>query len=219
VHLRDLGRAVKIAIGLANQKVKASHTFRGITVGRAESEVSEDSMEDGQRVRAVTRLVDEHYEFLYRFAMRLTGSGADAEDLVQQAFLTAHAKYDQLREPDKARAWLIVVVRNAFRKSLRRDRPQPLSTMADFPEPSQNGAGEPTIDTESVQAALSELAEEFRTPLILFYFEEFSYKQIAEVLEVPIGTVMSRLSRGKEHLRSRLRIHEQPEARRHPAAR
>ena len=176
-------------------------------------------MEDGQRVRAVTRLVDEHYEFLYRFAVRLTGSGADAEDLVQQAFLTAHTKYEQLREPEKARAWLIVVVRNAFRKSLRRDRPQPLSTMSDFPEPSQNGAGGPAIDSESVQAALNELPEEFRTPLILFYFEEFSYKRIAEVLEVPIGTVMSRLSRGKEHLRARLRAHERAAERRHPATR
>jgi RNA polymerase sigma-70 factor (ECF subfamily) len=176
-------------------------------------------MEDGQRVRAVTRLVDEHYEFLYRFAVRLTGSGADAEDLVQQAFLTAHAKFEQLREPDKARAWLIVVVRNAFRKSLRRDRPLLLSTVSDPPEPSQNGIGDRLIDSESVQAALNELPEEFRTPLILFYFEELSYKQIADLLEVPIGTVMSRLSRGKTHLRSRLRSHETAAERMEPSPR
>jgi RNA polymerase sigma-70 factor (ECF subfamily) len=176
-------------------------------------------MDDGQRVCAVTRLVDEHYEFLYRFAVRLTGSGADAEDLVQQAFLTAHAKLDQLREPDKARAWLIVVVRNAFRKSLRRDRPLPLSTVSDPPEPSQNGSGDQSIDSESVQAALNELPEEFRTPLILFYFDELSYKQIADLLEVPIGTVMSRLSRGKTHLRSRLRAHEAAAERMEPSTR
>jgi len=161
-------------------------------------------MDDGQRVRAVTRLVDEHYEFLYRFAARLSGSGADAEDLVQQAFLTAHAKFDQLREPGKARAWLIVVVRNAYRKSLRKDRPVLLSSMTDPPEPSQNGIGDRFVDSEALQIALNELPEEFRTPLILFYFEELSYKQIADLLEVPMGTVMSRLSRGKSHLRSRL---------------
>jgi len=176
-------------------------------------------MEDSQRVGAVTRLVDEHYEFLYRFAVRLTGSGADAEDLVQQAFLTAHAKLEQLRDPDKARAWLIVVVRNAFRKSLRRDRPLLLSTISNPPEPSHNGAWERSIDSESVQAALNELPEEFRTPLILFYFEELSYKQIADLLEVPIGTVMSRLSRGKSHLRTRLRKDESVVDRMEPSTR
>ena len=203
-HLRDPDRRVKITGGGPNQKLKAGHGFRGITARVRESDVVENSMDDGQRACAVTRLVDEHYELLYRFAYRLSGSGADAEDLVQQAFLTAHRKLDQLREPDKARAWLIAVVRNVYRKSLRRDRPYPFSSLDQTPEPSVDGELGPEIDTESVQAALNELPEEFRTPLILFYFEEFSYKQIADLLEVPIGTVMSRLSRAKNHLRQRL---------------
>jgi RNA polymerase sigma-70 factor (ECF subfamily) len=174
-------------------------------------------MDDGQRACAVTRLVDEHYELLYRFAYRLSGSAADAEDLVQQAFLTAHRKLDQLREPEKARAWLIAVVRNIYRKSLRRERPLSFSSLDQEPEPGEQRGDDPTIDSESVQAALNALPEEFRTPLILFYFEDFSYKQVAEMLEVPIGTVMSRLSRAKGHLRQRLQPrldhHQRPKGR------
>lgn len=210
-HLRDRDARVKITGGRANQKLKAGHGFRGITARVRESDVVEISMDDGQRACAVTRLVDEHYELLYRFAYRLSGSGADAEDLVQQTFLTAHRKLDQLREPEKARAWLIAVVRNVYRKSLRRDRPLPFSSLDQAPEPTDHREIDRTIDSESVQAALNELPEEFRTPLILFYFEDFSYKQVAELLEVPIGTVMSRMSRAKGHLRQRLqpRLDEQ----------
>jgi RNA polymerase sigma-70 factor (ECF subfamily) len=96
------------------------------------------------------------------------------------------------------------VVRNAYRKSLRRDRPLPFATVGEVPEPCDEGALEKMIDAESVQAALAELPEEFRAAVILFYFDDFSYKQIADILEVPIGTVMSRLSRGKTYLRQRL---------------
>jgi RNA polymerase sigma-70 factor (ECF subfamily) len=165
-------------------------------------------MDDGSRTLAVSDLVGQHYELLYRFAYRLCGSAADAEDLVQQAFLAAHSKLGQLRETGKARAWLIAVVRNAYRKSLRKDRPLPFATVGEIPEPCDAEAGadalQKMIDAESVQAALDELPEEFRAAVILFYFDDFSYKQIADILEVPIGTVMSRLSRGKAYLRQRL---------------
>ena len=149
-------------------------------------------------------LIEEHSEFLYRFAYRLSGSAADAEDLVQQAFLTAHAKLDQLREAEKARAWLVAVVRNAYRKSCRRDRPIPFSTMLSDPEPVTESELEQLLSADSVQDALNELPEEFRSVLILYYFDDHSYKDIAELLDIPIGTVMSRLSRGKAQLRQRL---------------
>jgi RNA polymerase sigma-70 factor (ECF subfamily) len=152
----------------------------------------------------LTPLIEEHSEFLYRFAYRLSGSTADAEDLVQQAFLAAHAKLDQLREPLKARAWLVAVVRNAYRKSIRRDRPLTFSAIGTNPEPVTESDLEQLLSAESVQAALNELPEEFRSTLILFYFDDLSYKDIAELLDVPIGTVMSRLSRGKAHLRQKL---------------
>lgn len=152
----------------------------------------------------LTPLIEEHSEFLYRFAYRLSGSAADAEDLVQQAFLAAHAKLDQLREPTKVRAWLIAVVRNAYRKSIRRDRPVTFSAIGTNPEPVGESDLEQLVSADSVQTALGELPEEFRSTLILYYFDDLSYKEIADLLDVPIGTVMSRLSRGKTHLRQKL---------------
>jgi len=156
---------------------------------------------DGQRSMAITALVEEHYALLYRFAYRLAGSSADAEDLVQQAYLTAQTKVDQLREPAKARSWLMTIVLNAFRKSRRRDRPVAFSTMEHEPQPSVEPAAETIDAADEMQAALAALDEDYRVPLVLFYFEEFNYKQIAELLEIPVGTVMSRLSRGKGRLR------------------
>jgi RNA polymerase sigma-70 factor (ECF subfamily) len=161
-------------------------------------------MDDGQRARVVSDLVERHYELLYRFAYRLSGSAADAEDLTQHAFLTAQTKLEQLREPDKERAWLLTIVRNAYLKNLRDDARLVFSDMENTPEPHINGDTSLALDAETVQETLNELPEEFRTPLILFYLQEMSYKQIAEMLDVPIGTVMSRLSRGKAHLRKRL---------------
>ena len=152
----------------------------------------------------LTGLIEEHSEFLYRFAYRLSGSGADAEDLVQQAFLAAHAKIDQLRDPAKSRPWLVAVVRNAYRKSIRRERPLSFSTVGASPEPVTETDLDQFLTAESVQEALGELPEEFRSTLILFYFDDLSYTAIAELLDVPIGTLMSRLSRGKAHLRQKL---------------
>jgi len=152
----------------------------------------------------LSALIEEHAEFLFRFAYRLSGSAVDAEDLVQQAFLAAHTKIDQVRDAAKTRAWLVAVLRNAHRKQCRRERPLPMSSLHTAPEPVTEADLEPLLNADSVQEALQELPEEFRSVLILFYFNDLSYKEIAELLEVPIGTVMSRLSRGKAQLRSRL---------------
>jgi len=155
---------------------------------------------------AVTTLVQEHYEFLYRFAFRLSGSAADAEDLTQQTFLQAQRKFDQLRDPDSVRPWLAAILRNFFRKSLRQNNYSTFSSMEYEPEPETPLPEDTLFDAEQLQLALAELPEEFRTAIVLYYLEELSYKEIAESLEVPIGTVMSRLSRGKEYLRRRLGV-------------
>jgi len=150
-------------------------------------------------------LVESHYEGLYRFAMRLSGSAADAEDLTQQAFLTAQQKRSQVREPEHIRAWLYAIVRNTFLKQVRRQstaNPRPLESVA---EPVTEVV-DSLISSEDLQLVLMELAEEFRVPLILFYFRELSYREIAEQMELPIGTVMSRLSRAREHLRQGLQV-------------
>lgn len=154
--------------------------------------------------QAIGELVNRHYAVLYRFAYRLTGNATDAEDLTQQTFLTAQRKIHQLREKDHSRSWLFTIARNGFLKSLRS---QPTGTPVSLDavgEPEQPDNFDVPVDSERLQAALNELTEEFRIPLILYYFKDFSYKDIARQMELPMGTVMSRLARGKAFLRRRL---------------
>ena len=149
-------------------------------------------------------LVKEHHAAVYRYAYRLTGRVTDAEDLAQQVFLIAQQKLSQLRETQHARSWLLTIVRNCYLKEHRRPLPVPVSTL-DFNI--DNVAEEVTnleIDKEQLQAALDDLPSEFKVVLLMFYFEERAYREIAEILDMPVGTVMSRLSRAKSHLRGRL---------------
>jgi RNA polymerase sigma-70 factor (ECF subfamily) len=155
--------------------------------------------------RTVQRLVDEHYLALYRYAYRLSGGSADAEDLTQEAFCKAQDHLAQLREPDRAKAWLFSILRNAYLHRLRSERQErcvSLDAIGDLPEPSPDPL--PEVDPEQLQHALNDLPELFRTPVILYYFEDFSYRDIAEQMDLPIGTVMSRLARAKAYLRERL---------------
>lgn len=161
-------------------------------------------METARNAPELLELVRNHYALVYRFAFRLTGSPADAEDLTQQAFLTAQAKLEQLRDPSNAKAWLCAIARNAFLKSRRSANGVVPCSLERVAEPASAANSEPDFDSEELQTVLNELPEEFRTTLILFYFDEFSYKEIAEQMQVPIGTVMSRLARGKSQLRHRL---------------
>ena len=150
-------------------------------------------------------LVKEHHAVVYRYACRLCGCPVEAEDLTQQTFLIAHQKVHQLRAAVAARSWLMAVVRSCFLKSVRKSRPMPAADI-DLLVNDAADSGSPVdpIDREELAAALDELPDEFRLVLLMFYFEELSYQRIAEQLEIPIGTVMSRLSRAKEHLRRRL---------------
>lgn len=152
----------------------------------------------------VAKLVEEHYSLLYRFAYRLSGSAADAEDLAQQTFLTAQARWSQLRNREHVRGWLCTILRNAFLKSRTDHSGSPQVSLELTAEPAEAEPEEPLVETEELQAALQELPEDFRSVIVLFYFGEMSYKAIAEQLELPIGTVMSRLARGKSWLRRRL---------------
>jgi RNA polymerase sigma-70 factor (ECF subfamily) len=168
--------------------------------------ILEVSMDESRSAVSLTELACLHYPLVYRYAFRLCGSVEEAEDLTQQAFLTAHRRLDQLREPDAAKAWLCTILRNTFltRVSLRRSaRMIPLRAVA---EPADEIPHDANFDSDELQQVLNELPEEFRTPLILFYFDEFTYREIAEQMNVPIGTVMSRLARGKTYLRRRLEM-------------
>ena len=155
--------------------------------------------------QSVQRLVDEYYVALYRYAYRLTGSSADAEDLTQDTFCKAHLHFAQLRDLERAKPWLFSILRNAYLHQLRADKQQPcvsLEGVGDVPEALPDPL--PEVDSQQLQLALNELPEVFRTPIILFYFEDFGYREIAEQMDLPIGTVMSRLARAKTFLRNRL---------------
>ena len=152
----------------------------------------------------ISQLVDQHFESVYRFAYRLSGTSHDAEDISQQAFLDAQRKLDTLREPDKVRAWLFMIVRNLYRRRIRDQATHGEVALEVLVEPAGEERVEQSLDSESLQQVLNSLPEEFRSVLLLFYFRELSYREIAEQLNVPIGTVMSRLSRGKQQLRERI---------------
>jgi RNA polymerase sigma-70 factor, ECF subfamily len=155
--------------------------------------------------RKMQQLVQLHYEALYCYAFRLSGSAADAEDLTQDAFCQAQSKLNQLRDATRVKAWLFSILRNAYLhriRDARREKLVPLDFVADLPE--RHAEPLPDIDPERLQEVLNELPEDFRTPLILYYFDDFSYRDIAEQMDLPMGTVMSRLARAKAHLRARL---------------
>lgn len=160
---------------------------------------------DGAGLR-IQQLVHDHYQAVYRYAYRLSGSSMDAEDLTQQAFLVAQQKLHQVREVEKVDRWLFVVLRSCFLKSHRRQRPTSAAAIElnvnEIPAAADDLAN--NVDQEQLQAAIDDLPENFRLVVMMFYFEQLSYKEIAATLDVSIGTVMSRLSRAKGRIRQRL---------------
>jgi RNA polymerase sigma-70 factor, ECF subfamily len=151
------------------------------------------------------QLVDQQYAPLYRFALSLAKSEADAADLTQQTFFLWASKGDQLRERSKVKAWLFTTLYREFLGRRRHDVRFPKIELDDVRE--EELSVSPNVnafDDATVLQALQAVEEPFRAPLTLFYLEQFSYREIADMLEVPIGTVMSRLSRGKAQLRQRL---------------
>jgi RNA polymerase sigma-70 factor (ECF subfamily) len=161
-----------------------------------------------------------HLDALYRTALRMTRSEADAEDLVQETYIRAFRFRDQFTLGTNMKAWLFRILTNTFINTYRRKTAQPEVTdlegidefslyrrMADdraastSPDPEAELLNS-IVDTE-VTDALEELPEKFRTTVLLDV-EGFSYKEIAEMLSIPIGTVMSRLHRGRKFLQKRL---------------
>jgi RNA polymerase sigma-70 factor (ECF subfamily) len=161
-------------------------------------------MDDSRPAPNLSELARLHYALLYRYAYRLCGSAEEAEDLTQQAFLTAHRRLHQLRDANSAKSWLCAILRNTFLTRVTAQRGHQLVPLHGYWDPAEELGPAANFDSNDLQQVLNELPEEFRTPLILYYFEEFSYRQIAEQMDVPIGTVMSRLARAKTHLRRRL---------------
>lgn len=156
-------------------------------------------------------LVHHHYQPLLRFAFGLARDAAQAADLTQQTFYLWALRGHQLRERGKAKGWLYTTLYREFlrerRRNLRFRDGETLDRLEATGAPAMHAASVPAGDRHDGAAALraiGEINEAFRAPLRLFYLEERSYDEIARTLRIPLGTVMSRLSRGKAELRARL---------------
>lgn len=143
-----------------------------------------------------------HLRSAYHLARWLVGNGADAEDVVQEAFLKAFQAADRMRAAE-ARPWLLAIVRNTALNFRGRNRPKhevPWNHDAPEPPDRRSGTEAQLIEEQKrrqVREAIERLPSDFREPLILREIEGLAYKEIAYVLRVPIGTVMSRLSRAR----------------------
>jgi RNA polymerase sigma-70 factor (ECF subfamily) len=143
-------------------------------------------------------LVARYYEPLYQFAFSLTHSEADACDLTQQTFYVWATKGHQLREKEKVKTWLFTTLHRIFLESRRRHARFPHqeleSSHLELPviQPGEICG----LDTAYVVATLGRVGEAFQAPVALFYLQDCSYKEIAEILNLPLGTVKSRISRG-----------------------
>jgi RNA polymerase sigma-70 factor (ECF subfamily) len=167
-----------------------------------------------ERPLDIVQLIRDHHADVYRYAFRLAGRQSEAEDLSQQTFLIAQQKLNQLRDPARARSWLFTILRNYYLKQKRRPAPSSLDpSILDMAPPvtdEDRSPGAPAwIDREWLQAALDQLSDEHKVVLVMFYFEELPYKEIARRLGVADGTVMSRLARAKDRLKELLEIGDQ----------
>ena len=152
-------------------------------------------------------LVDAHYQALFRFGMSLTRDVDRASDLVQETFCIWAAKGGQLRDRSKAKTWLFTTLHREFLDQRRRASKfsdEPLDETKLEASASNDEDAERQMDGHRAIELLGMLEETYRAPVALFYLQQHSYKEIAEILDIPIGTVMSRLSRGKEMLRKQM---------------
>jgi RNA polymerase sigma-70 factor (ECF subfamily) len=146
-----------------------------------------------------------HLKRLYGTAYRMTRNSHDAEDLVQETFLRAYRSFDRYTPGSNIRAWLYTILHRVRTDAVRRlaRRPQAVELLEDtlaVPAPQDELAR----GREDVAPALARLPEPFRVAVLLRDIEEFSYQEISQILEVPIGTVMSRIHRGRALLRQAL---------------
>ncbi len=158
-----------------------------------------------------------HLDAAYNLARWLAGNDHDAQDVAQEASLRAFKFFGSFRG-ENARAWLLSIVRNTFYTWLRKNRPPENSVEIDdetfdIEDISANAetANPPFADANAVRRAIAGLPVEFREIVILREMEGFSYKEIAGLAEVPIGTVMSRLARARKLLQKRLAAEFNPE--------
>ncbi len=178
-------------------------------------------MVDASSQLNILQIVDSHYQSLYRYAYRLSGSIVDSEDLTQETFCKAQLQLNQLRDVNRIKPWLFSILRNLFLQRCRSNRQESLVSLNSLEalHPIQNDQNSnkqgiielengKEINSDQLGIALGRLPELYRIVVLMYYFEDLSYRNIAEQLELPIGTVMSRLARAKSFLKSELHHHD-----------
>ncbi len=172
-----------------------------------------------QRSIEFENLVLEHLDMLYAVALRLTHNAADAEDLTQNTVVKALRFHDKFKEGTYIKAWLLTILRNTFINEYRRRARRPTFVELTGAEPAPHLGPDPNIPLQAedgktngllellddeVRLAIESLPNDFRVAVIMADLEDKSYKEIADAMECPLGTVMSRLYRGRKLLRDQL---------------
>ncbi|MBI4658893.1 MAG: RNA polymerase sigma factor [Verrucomicrobia bacterium] len=154
------------------------------------------------------KLVQEHYGSLYRFALSLTRNESDACDLSQQTFYLWAAKGHQLEDRSKVKSWLFTTLYREFLAGQRHRNRFPHHELAEVEVELPEVPPElPThLDWEILEQCLAQMPPAFQAPVCLFYLEDYSYDEIAHILDIPLGTVKSRISRGVAQLQKLLSL-------------
>ena len=155
------------------------------------------------------KLTYPHMKLLYNVALKYCGNGFDAEDIVQETYLMAFNKFHQLREKTKCKPWLLTILRNNFLKSYNKKKTRQKLQETDYInylEASLLVNNPETIlmkaySRQAILKAMDQLTEKYKEVLLLYYMDEMLYKDIADILDIPIGTVMSRLTRARGSLK------------------
>jgi RNA polymerase sigma-70 factor (ECF subfamily) len=155
-------------------------------------------------MRAQTSFTNEayvHYNYLVNVAKRFTQNSMDAEDLVQDTYVSAFKFYDSFREGSNCRAWLYTIMKNIFFSYCRKNKNMTEVHTSEFPDKAEFPGSESTLTRDEVLKFMEKINEDFRKVIVLYHLEEYTLKEISDRLKWPLGTVKSRLHRGRKEFR------------------